>query len=427
MVMVVFLLSLIGAMCLGMPIAFALLFSGICMMFQLDLFNSQLLAQNLMGGADSYSMMAVPFFIMAGDLMNRGGLTKRIVIFASKLVGHIRGGLGYVSILAILMFASLVGSAVASTAALGAILIPMMANAGYNRDRSTALIASGNLLSPIMPPSVPMIVFGVTAGVSVTKLFLAGIAPAIIIAVSLCFVWAYVARKDNVIKNPRASVKEITKSFINALWALLMPAGIMVGLRSGLFTPTEAGVVAVVYSLFIGTFMYKELNPKQIMESLIASAKSSSIIMFLAAAAMVSGWLMTVGQIPQIVSNLLQPLIDNPLMLMLVINLIVILVGMAMDVTPTILILTPVLMPVIKAAGIDPVYFGLVFILNNVIGLLTPPVGTVLNVACSAGRISMERLMKAIIPFFVVEVVILLLFIFFPQIVIVPANFFSGK
>lgn len=427
MVMAVFLISLIGAMCLGMPIAFALLFSGICMMLQLDLFSAQLLSQNLMGGADSYSMMAVPFFIMAGDLMNRGGLTKRIVVFATKLVGHIRGGLGYVSILAILIFASLVGSAVASTAALGAILIPMMANAGYNRDRSTALIASGNLLAPIMPPSVPMIIFGVTAGVSVTKLFMAGIMPAIIIAVSLCIVWAYVARKDQAVKLQRASFKEIIKSFFDAVWALLMPAGIMIGLRSGLFTPTEAGVVAVVYSLIVGVFIYKEMKPKQVMDCLIASAKSSSIIMFLAAAAMASGWLMTVGQIPLFISNILQPLIDKPLVLMLVINLIVILVGMAMDVTPTILILTPVLMPVIKLAGIDPVYFGLVFILNNVIGLLTPPVGTVLNVACSAGKISMERLMKAIVPFFVVEVVILLLFIFFPQIVIAPANFFAGK
>jgi len=414
-------------MCIGMPIAFSLLFSGIIMMFYLDNFSTQILAQNLMSGADSFSMMALPFFVMAGDLMNRGGLTKRIVRAATALVGHIRGGLGYVSIIAILMFASLVGSAVASTAALGAILIPMMVKAGYNRDRSTALIAAGNLLSPIMPPSVPMIVFGVTAGVSVTKLFMAGIGPAIIISVALCVTWFFVARKDKVEKLPRVSLKDMIKACLDAVWALLMPAGILIGLRSGMFTPTEAGVVAVVYALIIGIFVYKELKPKELMECLTATAKTTSIIMFLAAAAMVSSWMMTIGNIPQTVAAMLQPLIGHPLLLMLVINIIVILVGTAMDVTPTILILTPVLIPVVKAAGIDLVYFGLIFVLNNVIGLLTPPVGTVLNVACGAGKISMERIMKAIIPFFVVELIILLLFIFIPDLVIIPAEFFAGK
>lgn len=426
MTMVVFLVSLTGAMTIGMPIAFALLLSGVCMMLYLNGFDTQIVSQNLMTGADSFSMMAVPFFVMAGDLMNRGGLTKRIVKAATALVGHIRGGLGYVSILAILMFASLVGSAVASTAALGAILIPMMVDAGYNRDRSTALIAAGNLLSPIMPPSVPMIVFGVTAGVSVTKLFMSGIFPAIVISVALCLTWAFVARKDNVKKLPRVSVKEMAKACLDAIWAILMPIGILVGLRSGMFTPTEAGVVAVVYALIIGIFVYRELKITEIMDCLISSAKTTSIIMFLAAAAMVSSWLMTIGNIPQIVSGILQPLVDSPLTLMIVINIIVILVGTAMDVNPTILILTPVLMPVVKEAGIDPVYFGLLFVLNNVIGLLTPPVGTVLNVACGAGKISMERIIKAIIPFFIVEVIILILFILLPRIVEMPAAFFAG-
>ncbi|MBZ5753551.1 MULTISPECIES: TRAP transporter large permease [Metabacillus] len=427
MTMVIFLVVLLAAMAIGIPIAFALLLSGVFMMAYLGDFDTQILSQNLMVGADSFAMMAIPFFILCGDLMNRGGLTKRIIIAATTLVGHIRGGLGYVAILAILLFASLVGSAVASTAALGAILIPMMAKAGYNRDRSTALIAAGNIVSPIMPPSVPMILFGVTAGVSITKLFVAGIAPAIYIAIALAVTWAWVARKDKVEKMPRASFKQMVKSIVDAIWAILMPIGILTGLRGGFFTPTEAGVIAVVYALFIGVFVYKELSLKEIMESLISSAKTTSVIMFLAAAAMVSAWLMTVGNIPEIVSSILSPLIDSPLLLLLVINLIVILVGMAMDVNPTILILTPVLMPVVTAAGIDPVYFGLLFILNNVIGLLTPPVGTVLNVAAGAGKISIGRLVKAIMPFLIVEIVLLFLLIFVPELVTVPTEFFSGE
>lgn len=425
MSMLIFLISLCTVMAIGVPIAFALLFSGVCLMFYLAVFDTQIIAQNLMLGADSFAMMAIPFFVMAGDLMNRGGLTQRIVDAALALVGHIRGGLGYVAILAIIMFASLVGSAVASTAALGAILIPMMVNAGYNRNRSTALVAAGNIIAPILPPSVPMIIFGVTAGVSISKLFLSGIMPGIYISVALAVTWAWVVRKDNVQVLPRKSAKEMLQAIGKALWALMMPIFIVVGMRGGIFTPTEAGVVAVVYALFVGVFVYRALTFKDIFECLVSSAKMTSVIMFLAAAAMVSSWLMTIGNIPGLVSEILAPFLDSPIMLMLIINLVVILVGTAMDVTPTILILTPVLMPIVRQAGIDPIYFGLIFIINNVIGLLTPPVGTVLNVACGAGKISMEAIVKSIIPFFIVECALLLLMILYPQLVLVPLNWLT--
>lgn len=213
MILLIFLAALIGSILIGLPICFALLFSGVCMMFGLNGFNSMILSMNLFSGADSFSMMAVPFFVLAGEFMNRGGITKRIVNFANSLVGHVRGGLGYVSIIAILLFASMVGSAVASTAALGAILIPMMVKAGYNRDRSTGLIAAGNILSPIMPPSVPMIIFGVQAGVSVTKLFMGGIAPAVYMSLALCVIWFFVAKRDNLPPHPvRPSVRSCTPS-----------------------------------------------------------------------------------------------------------------------------------------------------------------------------------------------------------------------
>jgi len=420
MALVIFVVALCVVMAMGVPIAFALLFTGLALMIHLDTFSTQILAQNLISGADNYAMMAVPFFILAGDLMNAGGLTKRIVNFSSALVGHIRGGLGYVAILAIVLFASLVGSAVASTAALGAILIPMMVKSGYNRDRSTGLIAAGNLLAPIIPPSVPMIFFGVTAGVSISKLFIAGIVPGLIIAIALAITWGIISRKDKTDILPRKSFKEIFKVFIDSIWALLLPFIIVVGMRGGVFTPTEAGVVAVAYALFVGFVVYRELTLKKFYDAFVSSAKSTSVIMFLAAAAMVSAWLMAIGNIPGIVTEMLRPFMGDKIILMLVINFIVILVGTAMDVNPTILILTPVLMPIVKQAGIDPVYFGVVFVINNVIGLLTPPVGTVLNVACGAGKISMERLVKAIMPFFIVECAILLLLILFPQIIMVP-------
>ena len=427
MTLVVFLASLVGSMAIGLPICFSLLFSGVCMMLFMNGFNSQILSQNLFSGADSFSMMAVPFFILAGDFMNRGGITKRIVNAANAMVGHVRGGLGYVSILAILLFASMVGSAVASTAALGAILIPMMVRAGYNRDKSTGLIAAGNILSPIMPPSVPMIIFGVQASVSVTSLFMAGIAPAVYLSASLCILWFFVAKKDKLPTAPRQSRRQVVKSLTDGFWALLLPVFILVGLRSGKFTPTEAGVITAVYALIIGLFVYRELKLSMLMDCLVSAAKSSSVIMFLAAAAMVSSWLMTVGNIPSIVTGILAPFIAHPTLLMLVIAGIVLLVGTSMDVTPTIMILTPVLLPAVRAAGIDVVYFGVVFILNTVMGLLTPPVGTVLNVACSAGKINMERIVKAVWPFLLAEVIILLLLILFPPLVTVPAAFFLGK
>lgn len=426
MTLVVFLVSLIGSMLIGLPIAFSLLFSGVSMMAFMNGFNAQILSQNLFSGADSFSMMAVPFFILAGEFMNRGGITKRIVNFANSLVGHVRGGLGYVSIIAILLFASMVGSAVASTAALGAILIPMMVKVGYSRDKATGLIAAGNILSPIMPPSVPMIVFGVQAGVSVTNLFLAGIAPAIYLSVALCVIWFFVAKRDKLPTAEKQPKRVVIKSLIDGFWALLLPVFILVGLRSGKFTPTEAGVITAVYAMVVGMVIYRELKITMLMDALVTAAKSSAVIMFLAAAAMVSSWLMTVGNIPQIVTGILAPFINHPVILMLVICVIVLLVGTSMDVTPTIMILTPVLLPAVKAAGIDPVYFGVVFILVTVLGLLTPPVGTVLNVACGAGKINMERMVKAVWPFLLAEVIILVLMILFPALVTIPARFFAG-
>ncbi|MBK5463215.1 TRAP transporter large permease subunit [Peribacillus butanolivorans] len=422
----VFVGSLLGAMSLGMPIAFALLVSSVVLMYALGIFDSQIIAQNLISGADNFPLMAIPFFMLAGEAMNRGGLSRRIVEMAMSMVGHIKGGLGYVAIIASVLFASLSGSAVADTAALGAILIPMMTKAGYNVNRSSGLIASGGIIAPIIPPSIGFIIFGVASGVSITKLFMAGIVPGILLAVGLTITWAIIARKDNVAVKPRASIKEILISLRQGIWALFLPVIIIGGLKFGLFTPTEAAVVAAVYAIFVGLVIYREMKVTDLYDVFVHAGKMTSVVMFLVAAALVSSWLITVADLPGQVIGLLEPFLDHPLLLLIMINLLVIVVGTAMDMTPTILILTPVLMPLVEAAGIDPVYFGVLFILNNAIGLLTPPVGTVLNVMCGISKISMEDIMKGIWPFLLVEVIVLILLILFPSLVLVPLGWFTS-
>jgi tripartite ATP-independent transporter DctM subunit len=427
MTITVFLVSLCGAMAMGIPVAISLLICGIALMAYLGQFDTQILASNLMDGADNFPLMAIPFFILAGELMNAGGISKRIINFAMSLVGHIRGGFGYVAIIASVIFSGLSGSAVADTAALGAILIPMMAAAGYNRPRSGALIASAGIIAPIMPLSVPMIVFGVTAGVSIPKLFMSGIVPGFLLAIFLAIAWAWMVRKDHFKVEPRRSFPEIMVAAREAAWAFVLPFIIIFGLRGGIFTPTEAASIAAWYALFVGLFVYRELKWAMLLKVLISSAKTTSVIMLLAAAAMVSSWLITVANIPEQIIGLLEPLLHHKILLMLAINVIVLLVGTAMDVMPTILILTPVLMPIVKMAGIDPVYFGFMFVFNNCIGLLTPPVGTVLNVAAGVGKISMEDIIKSVMPFMWIEIALLLLLTLVPDIVLIPMHYLTQR
>ncbi|MGK9232030.1 TRAP transporter large permease subunit [Inquilinus limosus] len=425
MVVAVFLSSLLGTMAIGMPIAFALILSGVALMIHLGLFDSQIVAQNVINGADSFPLMAVPFFLLAGEVMNAGGLSRRIVDLAMALVGHIRGGLGFVVILAACLIASLSGSAVADAAALGALLMPMMLKSGHGAGRSGGLIASAAIIGPIIPPSIGFVLFGVIGGVSITKLFLAGIAPGLMIALALCIAWLLVVRREEIVLPPRRSRRERLRAFADSLWALFLPVIIIVGLKFGVFTPTEAGVVAAVYSLFVAMVVYRELGPGQLFDVFVSAAKTTSVVMFLVAAAGVSAWLITVADLPGQLAAMLDPFMDSPMLLMAVVMLLVVAVGTAMDMTPTILILTPVLMPVIKQAGIDPVYFGVLFIINNSIGLITPPVGTVLNVVCGVSKLTMEELMKGVWPFLLAQLAVLALLILFPELVTVPAKWLA--
>ncbi len=426
MTIAIFLGSLLAAMAIGIPISFALLLSGVALMWHLNLFDAQILAQNVIEGANSFPLLAVPFFMLAGEIMNTGGLSKRIVNFAMALVGHVRGGLGYVTIVAACLLSALSGSAVADAAALTALLLPMMVKAGHDKARSGGLIAACGVIGPIIPPSIGFVIFGVAANVSISKLFLAGIFPGILLAAGLWATWWWTTRKEKLEPPPRKSASEVLVAMRSAGWALMLPLIILVGLRMGVFTPTEAAVVAAVYALFVAGVIYRELAWNQLYEVFLNAAKTTAVIMFLVAAAMVSAWLITVAQLPDQIVTLLQPLLDSPTLLMLAIMVLVIVVGTAMDMTPTILILTPVLMPIVKAAGIDPVYFGVLFIINNSIGLVTPPVGTVLNTVAGVGRMRMDDVTRGVLPFMLVQFAVMFLMVLFPQLVMWPAKLLIG-
>ena len=420
MTVLVFIGSLLAAMALGMPLAFSLIVSGVALMLHLDNFDTQIVSQNLISGADNFPLMAVPFFMLAGELMNAGGMSRRIVESAMVWVGHLRGGLGYVAVFAAIVMASLSGSAVADTAALAAVLLPMMRQAGYRMDRSAGLIAAGGIIAPVIPPSIGFVLFGVIGGVSISKLFMAGIFPGLLMGLALVVTWAIVARKDEVKASPKVPMGQRLRVTLNAFWSYLLAITIIGGMKMGIFTPTEAAVVAVVYSLFVGLFIYREIRVRDLYGIVLAAAKTSSVVMFLVAAALVSAWLLTVANIPNQIAEMMKPFIDNPKLLMVVLMLVVLIVGTALDFAPTVLILTPVLMPLVRQAGIDPVYFGVLFIINNAIGLLTPPVGTVLNVVCGVGRIPMHDVIRGVMPFLMSQVVVMGLLIAFPSLVMVP-------
>lgn len=426
MTLVLFLGVLFVSILAGLPVAFALLLAAMALMIQMGNFSADILAQGLINGVDSFPLLAIPFFLVAGEVMSKGGLSERIVRLAMTLVGHRRGGLGYVAVITAIVLAGLSGSAVADAAALVSILYPMMRNAGYPEGRSLGLLASGGIIAPIIPPSLPLILIGVAGNISIAKLFMAGIAPGLMMGAVLMVVWSFVMRNEQVATLPKATAAERRAALKDGFWALLLPVIIIGGIRSGAFTPTEAAVVAAVYAIAVSAIVYRSLTWRILFDVLISAGRATAMVMFLVGAAMVAAWLITVAQLPQQLAFMLQPLIDSPRLLMLVIMLIVLAVGMVMDLSPTVLILVPLFMPVVNMAGIDPVYFGLMFILNCSIGLLTPPVGTVLNVVCGVGRVQMSTAVRGVTPFLLAYVALLGLFIVFPELITVPARILGG-
>ncbi|KJS50223.1 TRAP transporter large permease [Desulfosporosinus sp. BICA1-9] len=414
-----FLLGLFGFILLNIPIAFALILTTVVLMLLLtgDV-STPIIAQSVIRGVDSFPLMAIPFFILAGEIMNEGGISRRIVEFARALVGHVTGGLGYVGVVASMLFAGVSGSAVADTSAIGSILLPMMDKEGYKKASSASLIAAAGTIGPVIPPSIPMILFGVIGGVSVVKMFLGGIVPGILIGIGLMVVWYFHSKKQGYKSNNKSTLGDVGRAGKSAFWALILPIIILGGIITGIYTPTEAGVIAVVYSLFVGKFAYKELKLTRMPRILTASAKSTAIVLLLCGAAMSAAYLITTAQIPSLLTGTLIALSnDNVYLVMFFINILLLLVGMVMDLTPALLILGPMLLPIATGFGLDPVYFGVVMVVNLCIGLITPPVGTVLYVVCGISKLSMGDLVRPVLPFVAVMIVVLGLITYIPELI----------
>ena len=417
---IVFSFGMLALMGIGMNMGLALVLTGAGMAWVLDFWDTQLLAQNLVAGVDSFPLLAVPFFILAGELMNSGGISQRIIAMAQAWVGHIRGGLGYVAIGAAVLMASMSGSALADTAALATILLPMMRQQGYPMHTSAGLIASGGIIAPIIPPSMPFVIYGVTTNTSISALFISGIVPGLIMGVGLIVAWKVVLRKIDLPEGKPLPMKERLRATVKAFWALLMPIIIIGGMKTGIFTPTEAAVVAAFYALFVALFVHREMKLAEIHSVLVRAGKTTAIVMFLCAGAQVASYMITLADLPSTLAGWLGPLVESPKLLMAVMMIVLVVVGTALDLTPTILIFAPVMLPIAVKAGIDPVYFGLMFVLNGAIGLITPPVGTVLNVVAGVGRLPMHRVIQGVNPFLITYILILTLFVIFPQIVTAP-------
>lgn len=373
------------------------------------------LPQRMFASLDSFPLMAAPFFILAGKLMEHGGISERLVEFAKSLVGQLKGGLAHVAVVSCMFFAALSGSASATTAAIGAILIPSMIKAGYDRNFATAIHVAGGTTGIVIPPSVPLVLYGVSASVSVSSLFIAGIIPGLMVGFSIMIV-AYILShlKGYGRDSEKTSLANIGRTFKRASLALLMPVIILGGIYGGLFTPTEASVVAVVYGFIIGTFVYKQIKWNVMREILVSSVVMTSVILFIIATAGLFGMVLTRAQLPQTVANFFMGSDLSPILILLLINLFLLVVGTFMETIASIIILTPILLPVVVSIGMDPIHFGIIMIVNLSIGLMTPPVGVSLFIGAQVGGTRYESLVQAILPFLLMMIINVLLITFIP-------------
>ncbi|WP_298993299.1 TRAP transporter large permease [uncultured Desulfovibrio sp.] len=423
----IFLGSLFFFMLIGVPLAIVLVLCSIVLMWHSGMWDAMIIPGSMLDGANNYPLMAIPFFVFAGEIMAEGGLSKRVVQLAQLIIGRVRGGLGYAAIIASIIFAGLMGSSVGEAAALGGLLLPMMKQVGYHPGRAGAVIASGAILGPIIPPSTNFILLGATvSGLSITKLFMIGLVPGIMIGLALMVVWFFVVRKDGYNETIRFTKKEAIKILIDSTPAFMMPVLLLGGIRFGVFTPTEGGAFAAIYAILVCVLYYRELSFRDLLRVSARAARTTSVVMLIVATATAVGWFITIAQIPNQMTALFSPLIDSPILLLISINIFLFLIGMVMDLTPNILIFAPVFYPLIQQAGIDPYYFGLLFVLNLGIGVITPPVGTVLYVVCGIGHIKFADLIVKLVPFVLVEVLMLFLLLFFPSLSIVPMNWLMG-
>lgn len=422
--MLVALLIFIGLLLLKVPIAFVLGITTITyIIFSGDMGLMATAPQRLYSGLENYGLLAIPLFMLAGELMNSGGITKRLAAFSKTLVGHFKGGLAYVNVLANMLLASIIGSATAQIAMMSRTMVPAMEKEGYSREFSSATTASAGLLGPIIPPSMLFIIYGVSSGTSIGDMFLAGVIPGILFTITFIALIGWIGRRETWPTNNRSSLKEIFKSFIKVIPAIAVPVIIILGIITGAFTPTESAAIACIVALLVGFFVYRELKITEIPSILINTVVTTATITMLIAMANLFGWMLSFEMIPQAIANWMVTLTESPLLFLLIINIFLLFVGMFLDGIAALIILVPIFTPLISNYGIDPIHFGVIISINLTLGLLTPPIGTGLYIASSLGEVRLESLVKALMPFLVVAFIVLLIITYLPSITLwLPTN-----
>jgi tripartite ATP-independent transporter DctM subunit len=401
---------------IGVPLAFCLLLASIGYMVTVDTLPLEMVPLRLFAGIDEFTFLAVPLFILAGELMNVGGITQRLVRLAQGFVGHIRGGLAYVTIITNMLMAGVSGSALADAAATGSVLINGMEKAGYRKGFAAALVSAASTMGPIIPPSIPFILYAIIAHVSIGKLFLAGAVPGVFLGLMLMALVGYLGKKQNFPREDKMPRKEVFKALKDSIFALFMPVIILGGILGGVFTPTESAVIAVVYALLVSAVIYRELDWKELPQILLNTARSSAVVTLIVACASLFGWLMTHAQIPTILAQSVISLTDNKVLILLVVNFLMLILGIFIEGGPLIILLAPVLMPLVKQVGIDPIHFGVIMTLNAMVGMIVPPVGMLLFVSAGIAKIKIQEVFKEIPPFIFILVIVLLIVTYVPSI-----------
>ena len=427
MVVFVLIISLDFLQLNGVPIAFVLGQTPLVAMMNHGETPLILAAQRIFTGIDSPILMAVPFFILAGNIMSAGGMTGRLLTFCNILVGWLRGGLAYINVVISMIFAGITGAAVADTSAVGSILIPAMKKEGYDIDFAAAVTATSSTIGPIIPPSIPFIIYGVLGEVSIASLFLAGFVPGVLLGLFQMGVVGYYSRKRQYPKGRLPSLKEAIKGVGDAVLVLMLPVIILGGILSGIFTPTESACIASFYALFISFFVYRDIRVRDLPRILINTGATSALVMLVISMASIFSWLLAAEEVPQLVTELVLKTTTNKYLILLFLNVILLIVGTFMETSASLIILTPVLLPLMIKIGIDPLHFGVILVLNLVIGLTTPPVGVCLFIACSIGQTKLERLSRAILPFLLASIVVLLICTYWEGLIMAIPIYFGYK
>lgn len=419
----IYLITFVFMLCIGVPIAFVIGITPFIKMLYSGGIPSMVFPQRMFYGATNYMLVAIPFFVLAGNLMNSSGLTKRIIRFAQIFVGRIAGGLGMVTVIASMFFGGITGSANAECAAIGSIMIPSMKKEGYDLDFSAALVVTASTMGPIIPPSISFVLYGVIAGESIGKLFLAGAIPGVMIGLSLLVITYIISKKRNYPRMPGLQFKEAIVVIKDGILALIMPLIILGGIFSGIFTPTESGVIASIYALIIGFFVYKELTLKALFDAVFEAAKLSAMLLLIVSMSSVFSWALAAEQIPTKVAESILILSNNKYLVLLMLNIVMLIMGCILEPTSNLIILTPIFLVIVKLLGIDTLHFGVIMVLNLTIGLITPPVGMCLFTACGIAKISLERILKPLVPLLAVVIGVLFLVTYIPWFSLYLVNF----